>query len=201
MRVLRCDLVVGVIIASAMTGCGPQTLSYVPKDITALPNLDPVAVYLFVDTRGKEERRIGTRFFQGRVMRKADPIYVSEPVAVAVTRAFADGLKARGFRVVDLTRTPFAAGQPAAAARIGVSGEITRFWEETHATAGVGATWEVLAECAVVLHAYEAATGRRLWEKTYSQAVEGLANKALAQTVKAALNDPELIRQLSGRRD
>jgi hypothetical protein len=155
-----------------------------------------VAVYLFVDTRGQEERRIGTAFFRGRVMQKADPIYASEPVAVAVTRAFADGLRARGFPVVNMTATSFADRASTADAGVAVSGEITRFWEESFATTGVGATIEFRAECAVALQAYETATGRRRWEQTYWQ-VGSNVNAALARTVTAALNDTELIRQLS----
>jgi hypothetical protein len=192
------NVVIVTMIGLAATGCGPLTLSYLPTDITRLSGLGSLAVYSFVDARGTDDRRIGTAFFQGQILRRADPVHVSEPVAVAVTRAFADGLSARGFRILDMTGAPFAAGHPRPDTPVALSGEILRLWQESVTTSGVGGTLEYRAECAVLLQAYETASGTRFWDKVYWQG-DSTASRALARTVTAALNDPELIERLGAR--
>jgi hypothetical protein len=195
MRLRASHLIVVAVCGLVTAGCGPRAISYVPRGITPLPALDPLAVYMFVDKRGVEERRIGTSFFQGQALQETDPTLVSEPVVVTVTRAFAHGLKARGFPVVDRTSAPFVASQARVEAPVAVSGEIVRFWEQRVTTSGVGGRMESHAECAVLLQAYETASGRPLWDKIYwraGQTVDG----ALARTIAAALDDPELIERL-----
>ncbi|HZS32617.1 MAG TPA: hypothetical protein VFC42_04500 [Methylomirabilota bacterium] len=199
MRLPAHVLVVVTLIGIGATGCGgPYTLAYVPAGITPLPGLGSLAVHMFVDRRNTEDRRIGTSVFYGTVIRKAEPLYVSEPVAVAVTRAFTDGFTALGFHVVDMAPSrSAAAGESPAETPVSVSGEVIRLAEERIATAGLTGTLRSRAECAVRLRVDRAASGRPAWDTTYWQ-VDQSARGALARTVSAALNDPELIAHLTG---
>ncbi len=197
MRLATHVLVVVGLIGVGAAGCGgPYTLAYVPSDVAPLPGLGSLAVHAFRDRRSTEGRRIGTYTFHGRTMRRAEPLYVDEPVAATVARAFVDGFTALGFHVVDMAQPDAdATGQASADVPVAVSGEILRLWEERLATTGLTGTLRSWAECAIRLRVHRVAGGARAWEKTYWH-TDASARGALARTVRAALNDPELMAHL-----
>jgi len=199
-------------IAVFSGGCATRPLrlqdSYSPPHITSLPNLGAVAIYSFTDRRETGERAVGSNVFRGGTGKN---ITSSESVAVSVRRAFAEGLRARGFPVVELTgRDLPLESQPGVV--VVVSGEIQEFW----ATWSVGrhrGDWQRDASCKVRLLVSELATGRKLWEKVYPQQYvwdpsmpernrldmgPALA-KVLALTVEEAVYDPEFVRELRRR--
>ncbi len=202
MRLATRVLVVVSFIGVGAAGCGgPYTLAYVPSDVAPLPGLGSLAVHTFVDRRNTEARRIGTYAFYGRTMRRVEPLYVDEPVAPTVARAFVDGFTALGFHVVDMAQPGAdATGRAPADVPVAVSGEILRLWEERLATTGLTGTLRSQAECAIRLRVHRGASGVRAWEKTYWY-TDASARGALARTVRAALNDPELMARLTRTAD
>lgn len=185
-------------------GCGPKTLSvrYTASGITPLPQLLPVAVYQLVDKRGEDEpTRIGGVY--GGYRNLLNRLYGDEPAAVTVTRALADGLKARGFPVIDMTTARFDPAATRAQVRVVVSGEVREFWTE--------AFYTNQAKCSMLLQLYETATGRKLWEKEYAEKFSGGLSggvfassddlrdnlaRLLSKVVERAVNDPDLVAQV-----
>jgi hypothetical protein len=120
-----------------------------------------------------------------------------------VSRALADGLKARGFQVIAATGETYLPRVSRAAARVAIAGELKEFWTE--------AFYTNKAECKVQLQLYDMATGRKLWEKEYAArdseglgggafaSLDGLRDRLvrqLAQVITEVVNDPELFSQV-----
>lgn len=192
--------IVSVILVLFGTGCGPRTTSirYAPSGIGALPQLEPVAVYRLADKRDEEPKRIGGVY--GGYRNLLNRIYAEEDAAVIVTRALAEGLKARGFPVTMRLDESYLPRFSRPDTRITITGELRAFWTE--------AFYTNKAECAVLLQVYEVATGRKLWEKLYeAEESEGLGGgvfasidnlremltRQLSKVIGNVANDPELL--------
>ena len=157
----------------------------------------PVTVYAFADARPGDDKR--------RVLRydtTEDPaaVHATVPVGQGVARMFARGLTARGFRVTDMTTRDYA--KPGASERVAIAGRVTEFDARIERRNILGSTRQH-AGCRVTLEAYEAASGRRVFEKTYMRVAEGAMSvteplqflaRALADVVEQAVTDPDLIR-------
>lgn len=209
---LRIGMLLPVVL-TIVSGCAKSPGPTLPN-IIAIPGLEPVAVYRFVDSRPQDRYTIGWSSFHGRSSQWFNydalpkPIRVREPVDVTVTRAFATALRTRGFPVVDRSDTPFAPGHSPANGAIVVSGEVIRYRVETHTTvSGIATHFTDAAECRVVLRLYEPVDARAIWEKTYAAkgggegvrspgALRSLAY-VLARATNEAVNDPELMAVLN----
>ena len=207
-----CALLVCLVSIALLSlgGCGGQaTDRYSPsKNIVGLPNLKPVAIYRFVDRRGKEENLVGERFdsykFEVISRLEIEPIRAGEAAAKIVTRAFRDGLRGRGFPVIDMTETPFAPGESWISAKVAVSGEVLEYWESSGILKGwLSIRWIYTARSRVLLQTYGVPSGQKFWEKLYSSEVVLQAgnprDEVLAKMVEEAMNDPELVRELARR--
>jgi len=92
-----------------VTGCVPipvwRSVHYDLAGIELLPQRPSVTLYQFDDVRQVGESRIGVRrgYWHGRrtSSRPAESLIFGPPVGKTVTQAFAEGLKARGFTLVD----------------------------------------------------------------------------------------------------
>src|SRR5574341_544643 len=187
-------------IVALSVGCATQPLRlqdwYSPPHVTPLPHLKAVAGYPFTEKRESPYDEVGEV--------AGTKIKASEPVAVSVSRAFADGLRARGFPVVEPTGSD-PSPESRSDARVAVSGEVQEFWYR--------ADWHREAGCKVRLQVSEVATGRKLWQKVYSTQYVWYAwmperdrldmgpalAKVLALTVEEAVYDPEFLRELRRR--
>jgi hypothetical protein len=167
----------------------------------------PVALYLLRDLRQQpgdpevwSERYLGFVIyndFEGTGL----PLYAKEAVAVVVTRELAEGLKARGFPIVDSTQRAFQAGDGGEGARLALLGEVQRF----------GFPRAGAARCDLRLEIREIESGKKVWDKSFSSlvplptrpalnlgAVLGAVNDALSRTVDDAVMDRELTDLLGG---
>jgi hypothetical protein len=194
--------------------------------IPALPatsGLPPVAVYLFQDSRQESGGPDGVPYITpvgaSPTSPGPPPFRTSEPLVLPVTRAIIEGLKARGFPVVDRSQRVFQVGDPADGARRGLRGQLLRFaimpgwltenpWEGKYRLIPGGIL------CVVSLEVFDLRSGETLWEKTYSggstigessgremerqaSAMQWPLAKALAVAVENAVMDPELTDLLS----
>ena len=197
-------------IVAFSEGCATQPLRlqdwYSPPHVTPLPHLAAVAVHRFTDKRETAYTALGEEFI-GREETGRN-IKAGEPVTVTLRRAFADGLRARGFPVIESTGSD-PSPESRSDVRLAVSGEIQEFW----ATRSHRAESNREAACTVRLQVSEVATGRMQWGKVYSRQYvwspwmperdrldmgPALA-KVLALTVEEAVYDPEFIRELRRR--
>jgi hypothetical protein len=187
------------LLALLAGGCGYHAYPfakafYLPVNVNRLSEANAVAVYRFANKQGVSDPfRYGVAWVPRPVFQKA-----SEPVAIGVTRAFADGLRAAGLPVIDMTGEAFMPGLSKASAPVALSGDVLDFWAVAQWSSGYR---EVT--CTVKLQIYELPSGEKRWEKTYSsrathrsEAVNRSVARALAGVVETALNDPELIRHL-----
>jgi hypothetical protein len=199
-------------------GCGlvPFHLErvYTPPDIQSLPGLGTVAIFQFADGRGVEPTRISTDLGAGQN-------FLTEPVAVAVTRAVADGLRRRGFTVIDMGTSEAVPGSSRARGEVAVSGEVRSF--NVNVLAGpLGIPLAFYVRCRLLLRVQELETGQTLWERRYDRdqdcrrilsnnqlscsgvhserdSYAGRLADVLAATVKGAVNDRGLTEQLARR--
>lgn len=207
-------LILDAAAALVLAGCGgPITITdwYSPPKITPLAGLEPVAVYLFTDNRQEEDSVVGRSVFHDLRHTHTTIIYGSEPVAVTLTRAFADGLKARGFPVIGVTDTRFDLVKSKPNALVAVSGDILELsYEKEEAIFGNERGY---ARCRVALRAYDTSTATKFWEKEYAKTyylnplepVRGHRYKTplgqvLAESVEEAVYDPEFIRAIRRKR-
>jgi hypothetical protein len=104
-------------LASLCFGCGhvespPLPLHSLTEGIRASPGLPEVVVHFFKDMRaGAEPNQAGIRYLESRGSGSGftgKPLLVSPPdsAVTVIARAFARGLAARGFSVVDRTAIP-----------------------------------------------------------------------------------------------
>jgi hypothetical protein len=121
-------------------------------------------------------------------------------VAVGIARAFLEGFRARGFPVVDVTAQPYAPGANAGDARAVISGRVLQFGALIIRSGLVA--FDQRVACRVDLEARDAATGRSLWTKSYSDVTQGtvlpadpitLLSRGLAKVIEQAVSDPELL--------
>lgn len=211
-------------VLSAETPSKAVTIWYKPGGswIPALPvasGLPPVAVYLFRDSRQSscgpdcipylfpdvDTRREGPTLFP--------LVRTSEPLVLPVTRAFAEGLRARGFPVVDRTRRVFQAGDSTDAAKRGLRGELLRFASLPFEHAFRMDPGRIV--CVVNLEVFDLQSGKKLWEKTYAgtswiddaskrgmqvgsegERIQPFLATALAAAIENAVMDPELAEAL-----
>lgn len=205
-----------VISVFSSMGCLPRyqvwTDWYLPPRITPLSGLETVAVYVFTDNRQEEDNLVGESVFHGLRNTLTDAIYVSEPVAVTLTNAFADALKARGIPVIDLTSTKFDPVKSKSDALVALSGEILEFWYERGGSV-IGENRE-LARCRVILRAYDTSIRRKFWEKEYSRTYQlkprepergdrykTPLGQVAAEVVAEAVYDPEFILAIGRKRN
>jgi hypothetical protein len=217
------------IAGSLFIGCagpGPITIKdwYSPPNISALPQRETIAVFQFDDKRGVADGKlIGQAFskFGDAGVRRSSEIYVDEPIAIAVTRAFVEGFRARGFPVVDRTAATFTLHEFETEAKVAVSGDIVMFqveemaWAPSGLDTAAGARPEsgIHVSCAVLLHAQDIKSGRKLWQKEYRKDFErtswrkvperGPRNKTpigqvLAEVVEEVVYDPGFTLALRG---
>lgn len=205
-------LVLAGLALLTVPGCAPSVPA--PPSvagIVAQPGLRSVAVYRFVDRRGQEPTRVGDDFFHGRtsILFPIDsgpkPVRVGRPVDVLVTEAFLAAFKARGFPVVDETARPFVAGQIAPRGAVAaVSGEVVRYWLESHTVvSGPASSFVTRGDCHVIVRLYSPGGGAPAFEKAYvARAVSGgrmdpgVLSEALGQVVWQATTDYELMKSL-----
>ena len=192
-----------LVLASFTAGCvTPRPFLpgfYSRLNITPLSEpLPSVTVYSLLDERPTKVI-LESRSISGR---SRDDL-ATEPVSDGVTRAFIEGFRTRGFAVVDKTSKHYFPGEAGAETQVVISGRVLEFGARI-IRSGVF-TYDQRVACTVVLEAYEAATARKLWEKSYSRVTEGwmlpadpmtVLSRALAQIVEEAAADPELLRAI-----
>jgi hypothetical protein len=202
-------LIVAVLAAIFVTGCAPARPFtpgfYSPRNLVRLAEpLPPVAVYLLSDERGTTEPTLILE--SASISGRSGQDHATEPVAIGVTRAFIEGFRARGFPVVDETARRYSRGDGQAKASVAMTGRVLEFGARIIRSGAI--TYEQRVGCRIVLDAYEVASGRRLWTKTYSQVTEGsilpappltLLSIALEHIIEQAVTDPELLGILQGR--
>jgi|GEM_PF-4691393 len=216
---IRLFMVLGLAILS-LSGCVQQyrimTDWYSPPKIARLPDLGPLAVYLFTDNRAEKDTQVGLsgfeRFSATGIASRANVVYVSEPVARTVTQAFTDGLRERGFPVIDRTKTPLDTRTPLSQGVVGLSGKILAlhyeqfrpFLDDLHS----------MARGRIVLEAYDPGSGRKFWEKEYTRTItlgprmpereprnKSPLGQVLAEVVVDAVYDPEFILAVGRKRN
>jgi hypothetical protein len=126
-------------LASLCFGCGhvespPLPLHSLTEGIRASPGLPEVVVHFFKDMRaGAEPNQAGIRYLESRGSGSGftgKPLLVSPPdsAVTVIARAFARGLAARGFSVVDRTAIPTPGEREDGQAREGEAQErVSRF--------------------------------------------------------------------------
>lgn len=153
----------------------------------------PVAVVGFADERGTDP---GVVFTLDRDPEPPRVERASVPVGEGVARAFARGLRARGFDVVDAANRRWSAGAPAPAPLV-LSGRVSDFGITMSKTGFLGAGTRQRLGCRVTLELLDAG-GRRLWQREYTRVVEGdmligepfpMLARALADVVEDAVPD------------
>ena len=208
-----CSRAIPIVFISLLllTGCseipphGPMPLEYRPA-VKPLSGGEPaVALYLLRDLRHQHDGTVRDESYLGFVIErpyegKGQPLYANERAAVTATRALAEGLKARGFPVVDRTSRIFRAGDEAGGARLALVGEVHR----------LGFSRREEASCVLRLELREIESGKKLWEKSFSSQapIEGpgglptlaaaAVSEALSKTVDDAVMDRELTDLLTG---
>lgn len=166
-----------VFVAWFIAGCATRPFKpdfYLPLRIDALPGLKPVAVYLFIDKRGKGDPADAGEvrlLYAGTSRERA-----TEPVAIGVTRAFLEGFRVRGYPVVDMTSTAFDPSGPKTNAQVAVSGDVVEFG------------WQIVRKSTFEYAVTAACAGRLLAE-------------ALAHSVEDAMSDPELTQVIGAKRN
>ncbi|MBI4304379.1 MAG: hypothetical protein HY665_08615 [Chloroflexi bacterium] len=193
------------LVAGLVAGCGPPQpfepgFYQVPRTTLVSPPPQPVAVYRFTDERWVDDPAHIARYVSsGRISRYR----ATEPVAVGVTRAFVEGLKARGIPVVALP-VPFNAGGSQLASWVAITGTVLEFESVVDRT-GIFTHGQRVA-CRVVLQVYDSTTGKKLWEKSYSRNGDDVwfrgarfFAKALAEIVEEAVNDAGLVALLGAK--
>jgi hypothetical protein len=188
---------------SVAVGCGAPPRPFLPGFYSPA-KIDPfrgalpaVAVYAFSDDRATDPTLI---MESGGLRGERRRDYATEPVADGVVRAFVDGFRARGFPVADMTAKPYAPDASSGDARIAISGRVLQFGALILRSGLVGFDQRVV--CRIDLEAREAATGRSVWTKSYSELTQGPAlpadpmtvlSRALAKVIEQAVTDPELL--------
>lgn len=201
-------LILAILAATFAAGCAPirpfTPGFYSPQSLTRLAEpLPPVAVYSLLDERGTTEPTLILEFASISGHKRRD--HATEPVSTGVTRAFIEGFRARGFPVIDMTARYYSPGEGEAKTRVAISGRVLEFGARI-IRSGLF-TYDQRVACRIVLDAYEVASGRRLWTKTYSQVTEGgllpadpitLLSRALEHVVEQGVTDPELLGVVQG---
>lgn len=189
----RAVAVAVVMMASGLVaGCATRPFAdgfYVPPHLAPLREpRQPVAVYLFADARGVEDPRVLGQFESGWVSR------ATEPVAAGVTRGIMDGLRRRGFPVVDRTSERLGSDESSRALGVAITGDVRQFYIAGYERGG----------CEIVVRVHSAGGGRPVAERTYAahevdpggHAWNALG-RALARVIEDAMSDPILILKLS----
>jgi hypothetical protein len=190
-----------------------RTIEYDLGGIEILPQLEAVALYQFRDARDLSGHgpttRIGELALRGGSGRTypQDFFFNREPVAATVTRAFAAGLTARGFPVVDHTGELFAPSQSTSATRLALSGDVLRSLDVRIVTS-VGARENPVITpvlCTVRVYVYDTTTGKAIWDKGYSaDKAKGVTSfdellplfgLVLSQVVRDVVSDPDFLAQ------
>lgn len=213
-----------VIIASVAVGCvspSPPPFTsdfYSPLKITALSESFPtMSVYQFIDERPSGPKfvyrfdSISSQFGESSWSKIVNAVQATEPVAVGVTHAVLEGLRARGFSVIDMTATSFDPGGYSGDARIVISGRILAFGVQV-VRSGLY-EYRTITGCKIVLKASDLKSGRKLWEKSYARQEETMSrtlasttpsnnwpnlSKVLAAVIEEAVSDPALLKSLRG---
>ncbi len=203
-------LVVGLLVPAVVGGCGPiprpfELGFYRPMNVSRLTEpLPSVAVYLFSDERGKP---YNWYLEHASISGHSGVGYTTELVASGVTRAVIEGLRARGFHVVDMTPTTYPPGPSAAVTdtRLAITGRVLECGARI-VRSGLF-TYDQRVGTRITVEAYEVTSGRKLWEKEYSKVWEGgilpdnhrrLLTRSLAHVVEQAVSDPDLLSAITG---
>jgi hypothetical protein len=194
-----------VLVAGLGAGCGPVQpfapgFYRAPSTTRLSPPPEPVTVYRFADNRRVDDPAQISRYVGPGVRFHYS---ATEPVAVGVTRAFVEGLKARGFPVLE-TPVPFRPGESSPTSRLAITGIILEF-ESVVVRTGL-TTYDHRVACSIVLQVFDISTGRKLWEKSYSRSGDDVwyrgarfFAKALAEIVEGAVNDESLVTVLDAK--
>ena len=187
-----------------------RSVHYDPAGIQPLPQLPAIALYQFDDMRQVRGKRIGVRNYIWHGRKTCSPacsrsivlVFGQQPVAMIVTQAFGEGLKTRGFLVVDRTSETFSVVQSELPTSPTLVGEVNAFWIE-YGSSSVSA----YVRCTVTLRVIHplGVSGRPTWEQQYdvsyfedSDSLDRLVetlNRALAQVVREVVNDPDFLAQ------
>ena len=196
-----------VVTAALVGGCvvPPRPFTeefYAPLRVRRDPTVDAtVAVFAFTDDRPEMEPRVILVYepYDERPRVERSTLAVGEGVA----RAFARGLHARGFTVVDATKRAYEASAVPSARAI-VTGRVAEFGVRMART-GFISGYQQHVGIRVAVDVHDAATGRRLTERTYQRVVEGamkpaeplmILSRVLADVVEQAVADRELLAAL-----
>jgi hypothetical protein len=203
--VLLAHIGLGLILA----GCrGSAPLPFAPEFYRS-PRTTPlstplaaVAVYQFMDKRpvadptefGEHPLRTGT---YGRTV-----YHAAEPIATGVARGFAQGLRARGFQVLDRTMKPLSRERAEEPSPPAISGEVLAFSSSSRRTGLVSYVGGAAFHVRVQVYGRQLAEVR--WERVYSNTSDALLinsqlvflSRSLAESVEDTVNDPTFLEAL-----
>ena len=167
-----------------------------PRTTPLSKPLPTVAVYQFADKRPVSSPTVLGEHPIGTGLRGQTVLHATEPVATGVARAFAEGLRARGFEVLDRTVSQLSRQSIERAVPLAVSGEVLAFSSSSRRTGLL--SYEGEAAFHVRLQVYGPQFAEARWEKVYSNISDAILissqftflSRSLAESVEDALNDP-----------
>ena len=192
----------------SLAGCAAAPLPFAPEFYRS-PRTTPlstplaaVAVYQFMDKRpvadptvlGEHPLRTG---LYGQTLFRT-----TEPVATGVARAFAEGLRARGFQVLDRTMNPLSREREEEPGSPVISGEVLEFSASSRRTGLVSYAGGAAFHVRVQVHGRQRAVVR--WERVYSNTSDAFLmssqlvflSRSLAESVEDTVNDLTFIEAL-----
>lgn len=217
-------MAIGGFAASVLVGCTysrpkPFTREFylTPKVAALSVPIPAVSVHRFIDERpGATDPTmvyrfdsISARIGESGYSKRVNEVRATEPVAVGVARAVLEGFQARGAPVIDMTALLFDPGHISGATRIGITGRVLEFGVQV-IRSGLHEYRSVIG-CSIALEAYDAGSGQKLWEKTYSRQEESVSrtlvsaeptnhwpglSRVLAGVVEEVVSDPALLQVL-----
>ena len=197
-----------VLALAVVTACAPPPRPFTeswytpPRVLADAAAALPVTVYAFADTRPGDDKRVVLRYETN--IDDPGTVHATAPVGQGVARALARGLAARGFRVTDATARDHVA-ETGGSPRVAITGRVAEFDARIVRASFLGGYRQHVG-CRLTLEAYDAASGRRLFERTYARVAEGAMSpmeplaflaRALADVVEQAVTVTELLRAIS----
>jgi hypothetical protein len=203
--VLLAHIGLGLILA----GCTAAPLPFAPEFYRS-PRTTPlstplaaVAVYQFMDKRPVAnptdfgEHPLGTGTYGRTVF-----FHATEPIATGVARAFAEGLRARGFQVLDRTMKPLSREREEEPSPPAISGEVLAFSASSRRTGLVSYVGGAAFHVRVQVYGRQLAEAR--WERVYSNTSDAFLlssqlvflSRSLAESMEDTVNDPTFLEAL-----
>ena len=173
-----------------------------PRTTPLSKPLPAVAVYQFVDKRPVSGPTVLGEHPIGTGLRGQAVLHATEPIATGVARAFAEGLRARGFQVLDRTMSQLSGQSMESADPLAVSGEVLAFSSSSRRTGLLSYEGEAAFHVRVQVHGRQLAEVR--WERVYSNTSDAILvtsqfaflSRSLAQSVEDTVNDPLFLQAL-----